>query len=299
MQKRSLHPETRIGPVALAISDLERSVIFYEQVLGFEIIDRQAQTARLGAGGTPLLLLQQQQRARPRPPRTTGLYHFAILTPSRADLGRALRQLLELGYPLQGAADHLVSEAIYLSDPDGNGIEIYRDRPREQWRRQNDQVQMANAPLDVDGILAAAGQTEHRAAGLAPGTRIGHVHLQVGDLEQAEAFYCKVLGFEMMARWPGAIFIAAGGYHHHLGLNIWETHGAPAPPADAVGLRYYTILLPNEEELASARARLQAAGVAAHSAPGRLSLRDPWQNGMMLTIAGGEAGLTSAEAIGQ
>jgi len=219
----SIHPDTTVGPVALTVADLARSEDFYTGVLGFRAIERGDRALTLAAGGAvPLLRLVEQPGARPKPQRATGLYHFAILVPSRLDLARALRHLAEQRYPLTGASDHLVSEALYLDGPDGNGIEIYRDRPRDEWPHANGQLQMAVDPLDVDGILGELARDDRPWDGLAPQTRIGHIHLHVADLRAAEAFYSGVLGFDVMLRYgAGALFISAGGYHHHIGLNTW------------------------------------------------------------------------------
>jgi catechol 2,3-dioxygenase len=251
------------------------------------MISRDADAATLGADGeTPLLYVTELPGAQPQPAGTTGLYHFAILVPSRADLGCSLRRLLERDYPLTGASDHLVSEALYLDDPDGNGIEIYRDRPRDEWPMQGSQVRMANARLDAEGILAEAEREGRAWDGLSPRTRIGHIHLHVGDLRTAEEFYVHVLGFDVMQRWTGAgaLFVSAGGYHHHVGLNTWAGVGAPPPPPDTAGLRLYTIQLPDDAARAEVVARLRAAGVAVSQQDGGLSLCDPWGNGILLTI---------------
>ncbi|MBE3561972.1 MAG: VOC family protein [Ktedonobacteraceae bacterium] len=275
--------DAHIEQVALTVVDLERSLNFYQDVLGFQVIARQQQSAQLGArAGLPLLELVENAGAQPRPTYTTGLYHFAIVVPTRADLGRSLLRLIEQHYPLDGASDHLVSEALYLSDPDGNGIEIYCDRPREQWRWRDGQVEMETRRLDLRN-LAQAGVYEHWQ-GIAPATRMGHVHLQVGDLQQARQFYCDVLGFEAVAQLPGALFVSAGGYHHHLGLNTWHSQGAPQPPANAVGLRFFTISLPDGRERERVLERLQNAAIPFETLTDAVMLRDPWGNGIRLAV---------------
>lgn len=279
----SIHPDTQIGLVALTVADLDRSIRFYDGVLGFKLIQRRDSTAVLGVEQTPLLELAGQPGARPKSPYMTGLYHFAILVPSRADLARSLRRLAETRYLLGGSSDHLVSEALYLSDPDGNGIEVYCDRPRSAWPIQGGQVQMAVDPLDLEGLLAELERDRRPWQGLAPGTRIGHIHLQVADLRQAEAFYHGVLGFDVMQHMPGALFVSAGGYHHHLGLNTWHTRGAPPPPPGSAGLRHFTIALPDEAEQARVAQRLQAAEIPFEQRDGVLVLRDPWDNRILLT----------------
>ena len=238
----SLPSDAHIGQVSLTVSNLDRSISFYRDMLGFRESRREGAVAELTAGGERTLVeLHEQPNAIPKPRRSTGLYHFAILVPSRAALGRSLRRLIDRQWPLTGASDHLVSEALYLNDPDGLGIEIYRDRPRVEWRRQNGQIAMATDPMDVQGVHDEPG-ADAPWAGLDAGTVIGHVHLHVPHLDAAEAFYCGRIGFEPMVRgYPGALFVAAGGYHHHLGLNTWTGIGAPPPPADAVGLRSFSI----------------------------------------------------------
>lgn len=296
MNTFSIHPETRLGPVALTVSDLERSLRFYIDVIGFRLLQREENTAWLGTDqNTPLLVLTGQPDASPKRRHTTGLYHFAILVPSRLDLARSLRHLMETRYPLQGASDHLVSEALYLADPDGNGIEIYADRPRQAWPRRNGQLLMATEPLDLEGLLAELEQDDQAWSGLPEQTRIGHVHLHVSDLSQAETFYREVLGFDFMAGYgPSALFVSAGGYHHHVGLNTWAGLGAPPPPPDAVGLRHFTITLPDEAERSRLRAHLRDSGVSFVEQGKVISLRDPSNNGIHLAV-GSE--VTVAEAL--
>ena len=243
----TLPDDAHIGRVSLTVRDLDRSVLFYRDVLGLTETGSPKEGAAsaaiaLGApGGRQLIELHENTNAIPKPRRSTGLYHFAILVPSRPALGRSLRRLSEKHYPLTGAADHLVSEALYLDDPDGLGIEIYRDRPRAEWPARNGQLVMATDPLDLQGVFDEPG-AETPWTGLDAGTVIGHVHLHVPHLEAAEQFYCGRIGFEPTVRgYPGALFVAAGGYHHHLGLNTWTGIGAPPPPEDAVGLRAFTI----------------------------------------------------------
>ena len=239
----SLPPDAHIGQVALTVRDLDRSLLFYRDVLGFTETHREGQRAVLAPpSGRTLIELHERTDAAARPRRSSGLFHFAILVPSRAALGRSLRRLAEKQWPISGAADHLVSEALYLNDPDGLGIEIYRDRPRDTWRHaSHGEIAMATDPLDLKGIHDEAG-ADVTWAGLESGTVMGHIHLQVPHLDAAEAFYCDRVGFTPMVRsYPGALFVAAGGYHHHVGLNTWAGSGAPSPPDNAVGLRGFTI----------------------------------------------------------
>lgn len=285
MDSYSIHPETTVGPIYLTVSDLKRSEEFYGEVLGFKSLPRKGDVLTLTADGkTPVLVLKGNPAATARPGRTTGLYHFAVLTPSRLDLARSLRRLAETQYPIQGGADHRVSEALYLADPDDNGIEIYHDRPRDTWTFPNGEIHMESDPLDYEGILAELDGDAHPWDGLAAGTRIGHVHLNVADLEKTEEFYHGVLGFDITVRRShGALFISAGGYHHHLGLNIWNGAGAPPPPPNAVGLRYYGIVLPNLAELEKVAGRVQEAGISAEEMDEGFLLRDPSMNGVLLT----------------
>lgn len=237
-----LPADAHIGSVSLTVSDLDRSVSFYRDTLGCEETARDGRTAFLSAGGgSTLVELHELPGAVAKPRRSTGLFHFAILVPSRAALGRSLRRLADQKWPLSGVADHLVSEALYLNDPDGLGLEIYRDRPRESWRTANGELAMATDPLDVQSVANEPG-AETPWQGLEGGTVIGHVHLHVPTIQAGEAFYCGGIGFEPTVRgYPGALFVAAGGYHHHLGMNTWVGTGAPPPPENAVGLRSFTV----------------------------------------------------------
>jgi catechol 2,3-dioxygenase len=292
-----IHPATQIGVLALTVADLERSWRFYTSVIGFRVMHRTPRSALLGVGARPLLALVEAPGAKPKPTRATGLYHFAILAPRRADLGRWLRHLLEVGHPLDGHSDHRVSEALYLSDPDGNGIEVYRDRPRDEWPWRGGQVQMTLDPLDLRGILAEGDAEGRPWAGLAEGTIIGHMHLQVGDLETAEAFYHGALGFEIALKWWPALFVGAGGYHHHLGLNIFAGAGAPPPPPDSAGLRFFSITLPDEAARAEVVERLEAAGHAVERMEHAIIVRDPWNHRLWLTVGASLQKLPAEQAL--
>lgn len=275
----AIAPATQIGPVALTVGNLERSLAFYTGAMGFALLERGDASATLGAGGTPLLLLEEAPGARAFPGHgVTGLYHFAILVPTRADLGRWLRHWMESGYGLPGQGDHLVSEALYLSDPDGNGIEVYRDRPRSEWTWAGGTVRMAADPVDIRGVLAEADAQPQPWSGMAAGTRIGHVHLQVGDIARARAFYHDILGFDITAEMPAALFVSAGGYHHHLGMNTWQSRGAGPAPEGTAGLRFYTIELPSAAAREAVVARLTAAGIDHAASNGVVTVRDPWRN---------------------
>ncbi|HEX6800750.1 MAG TPA: VOC family protein [Ktedonobacterales bacterium] len=293
----SIHPATQIGPAALTFANLDRSITFYTDALGLALLERNGSRAVLGAGTTPLLLLTEQAGAKPFPGYgATGLYHFAVLVPTRADLGRWLRHWLELGLPMPGQGDHLVSEALYLSDLDGNGIEIYRDRPRAEWTWEGGRVRMATDPVDIRGLLELAEAEGQPWEGMPQGTRLGHIHLQVGDIAAARRFYHDILGFDVTAQLPGALFVSAGGYHHHIGLNTWQSRGAPPAPEGTAGLRFYNIELPVAEALAAVVARLDAAGIPYERSGNAVIARDPFSNRIALR-AGAVTDVAAANAI--
>jgi catechol 2,3-dioxygenase len=279
----SLAPATRLGYVHLTVTNLDRSLDFYQQVMGFQVQRQAGDTAELGAGRAPLLKLTAVPGAR-RVRNHSGLYHFAILTPSRLALAQSLRRLIESNVQI-GGGDHLVSEAIYFSDPDGNGIEVYRDRPRTTWQYVNGQIKMDTLALDYRGILAELEGIDAPWTGLQPETVLGHMHVHVGDLESTYHFYHNVVGLDLMVNYGGsALFFAAGGYHHHLGTNTWAGAGAPPAPPDAVGLRYYTVHLDGIDERARLIARAQANGAAYEERSDGLFLRDPWGNGLLFVV---------------
>jgi len=269
-----LPPSAHIGRVRLQVGDLSRSIEFYEGKLGFQRLGAAPGHATFGAGDAPLIELVERKGAKPVLPRSRlGLFHFAILLPDRASLGRAMLQLHQAGIDL-GMADHGVSEALYLSDPDGLGIEIYADRPRESWRAEGAELAMGTDPLDTGSLLrAAAGEPWSR---MPAGTVIGHVHLHVGDLARAEAFYHEALGLDVVVRsYPGALFLSAGGYHHHLGVNTWAAGAAPAGDEDA-RLLEWELVLPNPEDAAAAAERLAAAGYDVAYREDGFRAADPW-----------------------
>lgn len=274
-----LPPGTRPGRVRLQVADLDRSLDYYGRVLGLSVLERSAEGASLGvrdASGAPDTLVELRERAgaSPASPRgRPGLYHFAILLPDRAALGRFVRHLAREG-ERAGSADHLVSEALYLRDPDGLGIEVYADRPRSEWRWRERQLLMATEPLDLTDLALAAGDEPWDAA--PPGTRMGHVHLHVGDLERADAFYHRALGFDRVVwSYPGALFLSAGGYHHHLGLNTWAAGRTP-PPEDEAQLLEWELLVPAGADAEEALASLEAAGQVVERSDGGGLVRDPW-----------------------
>jgi catechol 2,3-dioxygenase len=284
--RHAIDPATTVGRVTLTVRDGRSARDFYERAIGLTALDGGGGPALLGVGGRPLLELVEDAGAPPRPARGTGLFHLAILVPDRVELARSVRRLIEARWPLQGASDHLISEAVYITDPEHNGIEIYRDRPREEWRRDGDELRMATLPLDLNDVLGEAGDDGYPLGPLPAGTRMGHVHLNVADLAASEDFYAGLLGFEVTARgYPGALFLSAGGYHHHIGLNIWRGAGAPAPPIGARGLRAYELVLPSQSSLDETVARLRAGGVEVDSAGGVAEVRDPSGNLLRLTVA--------------
>jgi catechol 2,3-dioxygenase len=238
---QSIHPDTHIGLVALTVADLNSSLRYYQNGLGLKLQRREGKTVFLGAGETELLMLREERNGR-SVPKTTGLYHFALLVPTRLDLARIFWHLIQTRTPLSGFSDHSVSEALYLTDPDGHGIEIYRDRPRDEWQYPNGKLKITVDPLDAEGLLGEVADDEPIFLGMPAGTVMGHIHLRVANIPAAEAFYAGVLGFEVMAHYgKSAAFLAAGGYHHHLGMNTWAGEGVPLPPEDAWRLLWYEI----------------------------------------------------------
>jgi catechol 2,3-dioxygenase len=283
----AIDPASILGTVGLTVSDLARSRGFYEQALGLSATDGKSGTLVLGPpGGPPLLELHGDARAPALDRRATGLFHFAVLMPDRRSLAQALRRLAQARWPLDGASDHLVSEALYLSDPDGNGIELYRDRPREQWRHEHGELQMATLPLDLRDLLGELDAEAGPEAQAPAATRIGHIHLQVADIADSEAFYHGVLGFDVVVRsYPGALFLSAGGYHHHIGLNTWHSAGAPPPPPGSIGLRRVDVVLPAAADLAAVLDHVGAAGIPVARDGAAALVRDPAGNGVRLRSA--------------
>ena len=275
----------RLGRVQLQVADLARSLAFYEDILGLRVLDRPTGQAVLGPqeDDTPLVELVERPGAQPMSRRERlGLYHFALLLPGRAALGRFVQHLSEMDIQA-GMSDHLVSEAVYLSDPDGLGIEVYADRPRETWQHDGRQIAMATNPLDAKSLVEAAGEAPW--TGVPPGTVIGHVHLHVGDIERATAFYHEALGFDKTVwSYPGALFLSAGGYHHHLGTNTWAAGAPPATDGDAQLLEW-TLVLPEARDVDAAACSLETAGYSvARDAEARLAA-DPWGTSLRITSA--------------
>lgn len=278
-----LPDSTHVGAVRLQVTDLERSLAYYTAAIGLDVGSQTSTRAALHASGEPEPLLILEQRAGTRPvPRggLLGLYHFAILLPDRSHLGRYIRHLATTGVRFS-AADHLVSEALYLWDPDGLGIEVYADRPREAWRMRGDELVMTTESLDLHALVDAAGPDPWQ--GLPIGTTMGHMHLSVGDLDAARAFYHSALGLDLRAwSYTGALFLSAGGYHHHLGVNTWAAHTRIAGPDDA-RLLEWRLVLPSVEDVKSAAARLEAAGNAVQADGDARIVVDPWNTAMRLT----------------
>jgi catechol 2,3-dioxygenase len=272
----------RLGPVHLTVTDLDRSIRFYEAAIGLQTARREGAEAALGAGGEDLLVLTEEPGARPAG-RHAGLYHFALLYPSRLELARAAQRLIAAQAAVSGASDHKISEAIYLPDPDGNGIELAADRSREHWGDLSDPTALGGPePLDMHGLMGLVEGAEPPVQA-SPELRVGHLHLHVGDVDGALAFWRDLIGFEVMTRFPSAAFIAAGGYHHHLGLNTWRGEGVPPMPAGTVGMRRWTVVLPESADVAAVRERLAAAGAPLEERDGGFLTRDAWNNSVLVT----------------
>ena len=261
----------RLGAVHLTVTDLQRAIGWYETALGLRVRARAVTEAELGDEAATVVHLHEDAGAQ-RAGRRAGLYHYALLFPSREELARAVLRVSAARTPVQGLSDHGTHEAIYLPDPDGNGIELAADRPRDRWPA--DQYSGGPAPLDLDSLLSTiAGETA--TAQVRDGVSVGHMHLHVGDIEQALAFYCDVLGFELQANLGTAVFVSAGGYHHHVGLNVWQGRGVGPAPHHTVGLHHWTVQL--QEGVDGVRRRVEAAGAPVEDVDQGFRTRDPWQ----------------------
>jgi catechol 2,3-dioxygenase len=263
----------RIGAVGLKVRDLSKLTDFYSSAIGLSVIDRDSRTARLGAGGVALLELEHAPNAKPDDPRTAGLFHTAFLQPTRGDLARWLIHVANARVPLSGASDHAVSEAIYLDDPEGNGIEVYRDRLPEEWRWSGERIHMTTERLDLDNLAADAGNTTY--AGAPDGLRIGHIHLRVGDLGAAQQFYGTV-GMMPTAGRGGALFMSSGHYHHHIGTNVWQSAGAGMRDDDRAGLSWFAIETADAATRDEALSRLKGANIPVSDSAGGSQVRDPF-----------------------
>lgn len=281
MEKFHQKPHIYVGEVSIKVQDIDRAINFYESIIGLQVLVRQDDKAVLTTNGkTPLLTLEQPADIIPKAGRSSGLYHFAILLPTRVELSVFLRHLIQTAYPF-GAADHNVSEALYITDPDGNEIEVYWDRPSTEWRWNNNLVEMATLQLDVKGILA---ESDAKWSGLSADTIMGHIHLHVADLEQAERFYTQALGFKTVSYYPQAAFVSTGGYHHHIAINTWQGVGAPTPPDNAVGMSWYTIVFPDEAARAQVIQQLEQFGSPILKEADKYVTSDPSGNRIRLVI---------------
>ncbi len=280
-----IHPAANVFTVTLKVADLKRSIAFYTATIGLKTLKQDERTAVLGAGKRPIVMLEDVPGAQPQPSYATGLYHAAILFPDRRSLARKIAQLINSRIA-PGYADHRVSEAFYLSDPDGNGLELYRDRPREEWTWERAQVRMASDPIDFDDFLGEVqGEDVSAASPAVPdGTRLGHMHLRAADIPLAEAYYHGVLGFDVTARWPGALFLSAGGYHHHIGLNSWQSRGGKPPAEPSAGLREFSITLPERADLELLVKQIQAAGMPIVQGMDYALVIDPFFNHLRLMV---------------
>lgn len=270
----------RIGKVRLHVRDLPLVSGFYQDALGLVQTGADSDTVTLGTATHPLLELVSKPGLTPRDPRSAGLFHTAFLLPHRADLGRWLAHARAQNIPLQGASDHIVSEAIYLSDPEGNGIEVYVDRPVSRWQSRNGEIVMATEPLDIRGLLDAAGGQDWNGA--PAGTIVGHMHLQVGDTQIAEDFWNGVMGFDVTNHYPGATFFGSGGYHHQIAANIWNSRGAGARPEGMAGLAGFEVLVSDRPIRDAIAMRAEAAGRLVSRTPDTVTLSDPWNNRITL-----------------
>ena len=289
----SIHPATLPGHVALMVANLENQVLFYQQVLGFQVHWRDGKQAGLGAGGTDLLVLTEKSDLK-RYRHVTGLYHFAVLFPNRHELARAIARLFAIRYP-NSPTDHIMTKTTYLDDPEGNGIELYAESPEDGMftmengkfvtRRADGTESDGREPLDVEALFQLLTEDDQLSQPVPPETRIGHVHLHVRNVDEAVDFYHGVLGFDVMgtARLFRAAFVSAGGYHHHIGLNTWQGEGIPPAPADAAGLHHFSVVLPDKTALDQVLERVRAAGIPIEQTPYGALVRDPSKIAVVLT----------------
>lgn len=270
--------------IVLKVLDIEKSIRFYTEIVGFKVLNRKEKEVSLTADGiNPIITIVEPDNVTPKLPRRTGLYHFALLLPSRFHLGLFLKHLKDTEYPIIGGSHHGVSEAIYLEDPDENGIEVYRDIDSKEWKRDGNQVNMVTDPLDYKGIIEEAGEEKWNE--IPEETIIGHIHLHVGDLDKAKRFYCDGLGFDLVMKMANsALFISSGGYHHHIGLNIWNGKNAPALPDNAAGMKYYTLVFPDIDTREDKINNLKSLGYSVIEEDNNIFTKDPSNNLIKLVV---------------
>ncbi len=278
----SLLTGIKLGHVHLTVTDLDRTIAFYRDFLRLDLLQADGRCAKLGAADQVLVILSEIPAAS-KYPRRSGLYHFALRTPTRLVFAGLLQHLLATQTPLQGFADHLVSESVYLSDPDGNGIEIYCDRPHSEWYDEAGHLRMGTEPLDIQGVLNELNSSGNRVR-THPGIVLGHIHLHVDYLDPAVDFYQRILGLDLIASLAdSAAFLSADGYHHHVGLNTWNGAGAAPPPPNSVGLRYFSLELPDEASRSELLERIDQAGIASQLHADGLLVSDPAKNNILIT----------------
>ena len=274
-----------IGAVGMMVRDLDRLTAYYRDMLGLTVQEHTSQVAVLGVDGVTLLELIHRPDALPDDPREAGLYHTAFLMPTRANLARWILRVAKNRVPIAGASDHDVSEAIYLDDPEGNGVEVYSDRPREKWRRDGELIFQKTDPLDIDAIIREIDPATATYRSAPEGLRIGHIHLRVGNVPRAEEFYCGALGLDVTRRRTGATFLSSGGYHHHVAVNIWQSNGAGARSGERAGLNWFSLEINDQPTIDSLKKRLGAAGITIDAIPGGFAAMDPWGTRIRFTIA--------------
>lgn len=274
-----------IGAVGMIVRDLNRLTAYYRDMLGLTVQEQTRQVATLGVDGVTLLELTHKPDFMPDDPGEAGLYHTAFLMPTRADLARWILHVAKNRVPITGASDHDVSEAIYLDDPEGNGVEVYFDRPREKWRRDGKLIFQKTDPLDVDAIVREIDPETATYPNAPEGLRIGHIHLRVGDVARAEEFYCDALGLDVTRRRPGATFVYSGGYHHHVAVNTWHSDGAGARNGKRTGLDWFSMEINDQATMDGLKKHLGAAGVTIDAIPGGFAAMDPWRTRVSFTIA--------------
>ncbi len=274
-----------IGALGMMVRDLDRVTAYYRDMLGLTVQEHTRQVAILGVGGVALLELVHRPDALPDDPREAGLYHTAFLMPTRADLARWILHSAKGRVPFTGASDHDVSEAIYLDDPEGNGVEVYSDRPREKWRRDGELIFQKTDPLDIDAIIREIDPATATYPGAPEGLRIGHIHLRVGNVGRAEAFYCGALGLDVTRRRTGATFLSSGGYHHHVAVNVWHSNDAGIRHGKRAGLDWFAMEINDQPILDGVKKRLDAAGITVDAISGGFAATDPWGTSIRFTLA--------------